>query len=51
MVFWKTFWMVSLVVAGSSFAFITLVVTVRGFADLLNMFSNLRKQGASDVSD
>ena len=51
MAFWKGFWMASLLIAGSSFAFITLVVSIRGFADLLNMFSNLRKQGASDVSD
>jgi hypothetical protein len=42
--FWQLFWTISLVVAGSSFAFITLVVSVRGGRDLRQMFRDLSKQ-------
>jgi hypothetical protein len=41
---WLLFWMVGLVVAGASFAFITIVVTVRGFLDLRQWFGSLRRQ-------
>jgi len=42
--YWKLFWMVFLLIAGTSFAFITAVVTVKGFGDLLRMFTNLSRQ-------
>jgi hypothetical protein len=45
--FWQLFWTISLVVAGSSFAFITLVVSVRGGRDLRQMFRDLSKQLAA----
>ncbi len=48
MTFWRMFWTAVLVLAGSSFALITLVVTVRGYRDLLNMFSGLRGQKEGD---
>jgi hypothetical protein len=41
---WLLFWTVGLVVAGASFAFITIVVTVRGFLDLRQWFGSLRRQ-------
>ena len=41
---WRLFWTLFLVVSGVSFAFITVVVTVKGFRDLLEMFSGLTKQ-------
>jgi len=42
--YWQMFWMISLVVAGASFALITLVVTVRGIRDLREMFRRLGEQ-------
>ena len=39
---WYIFWMANFVIAGSAFAVITLVVLVRGVADLRDMFANLR---------
>jgi hypothetical protein len=41
---WRLFWTVFLLVSGVSFAFITVVVTVKGFRDLLDMFSGLTEQ-------
>jgi hypothetical protein len=41
---WKLFWTIFLVVSGASFAFITVVVSVKGFRDLLDMFSRLSEQ-------
>jgi len=41
---WLWFWTISLVVTGTSFAFITLVVTVRGASDLKQWFSSLQRQ-------
>ena len=41
---WRLFWTLFLVVSGVSFAFITVVVTVKGFRDLLEMFSRLTEQ-------
>jgi hypothetical protein len=41
---WLLFWTIALVVAGASFAFITVVVTVRGFLDLRQWFDSLRRQ-------
>lgn len=44
MKYWQIFWAVSLVVAGVSFAFITLVVSVRGYKDLREMFARLSRR-------
>ena len=55
MYFWQLFWTISLLVAGSSFAFITLVVTFKGVKDLREMFRQLGKQqengGGHEVKD
>jgi hypothetical protein len=40
---WLIFWTVMLVVAGGSFAVITLVVTARGFRDLRQWFATLTR--------
>jgi hypothetical protein len=40
---WGWFWTGCLLVAGPAFAYITIIVTVRGFRDLLDMFRALRK--------
>ena len=42
--YWQWFWIVILVIAGTSFAAITVVVTVRGFADLREMLKRLLQQ-------
>ena len=42
--YWEMFWMISTLVSGVSFAFITLVVTVKGFKDLRDMFRRLGQQ-------
>jgi hypothetical protein len=39
---WKTFWTVSLLVAGCGFAGITLMVILRGFADMRAMLTGLK---------
>jgi hypothetical protein len=41
---WLIFWTLMLVVAGGSFAAITLVVTVRGVRDLRQWFTSLSRQ-------
>jgi hypothetical protein len=41
---WLIFWTLMLVIAGGSFAAITLVVTVRGSRDLRQWFASLRRQ-------
>lgn len=43
---WLIFWTLMLVVAGGSFAAITVVVTMRGFRDLRQWFSSLSRQNA-----
>lgn len=48
MKYWQWFWTVSLIAAGISFAVITVVVTLRGFADLREMFKGLLKQKKED---
>ncbi len=45
--FWQLFWTIWLVVAGLSFAFITLVVSLRGGRDLRQMFRDLSRQLAA----
>ena len=42
---WLIFWTLMLVVAGGSFALITVVVTVRGVRDLRQWFASLSRQG------
>ena len=44
MKYWQLFWTISLIVAGIAFAFITLVVSVRGFKDLREMFGRLSRR-------
>jgi hypothetical protein len=39
---WQIFWAVALLIAGTSFAGITIVVAVRGFHDLRLLFRHLR---------
>ena len=46
---WKIFWEACLIVAGATFAGITLIVAVRGFADLRQMFAGLAQQRKSDL--
>jgi hypothetical protein len=41
---WQTFWSVSLLVAGGSFTLITVVVAIKGFQDLRDLFCRLRHQ-------
>ena len=41
---WLWFWMISLLVAGTAFVFITVVVAVKGVRDLRQWFSSLRRQ-------
>jgi hypothetical protein len=43
---WLIFWALMLVVAGGSFAAITLVVTLRGSRDLRQWFARLTRQNA-----
>jgi hypothetical protein len=45
---WLIFWTLMLVVAGGSFAAITLVVTVRGVRDLRQWFASLSRQNADE---
>ena len=45
--FWELFWTISLVVAGLSFAFITLMVIIRGGKDLRQLFKDLSEQVAA----
>ena len=44
MKFWQLFWTLNLLVAGAAFAFITIIVSVKGVGDLRRWFSNLRQQ-------
>ena len=44
MKYWEIFWTLNLVVAGTAFAFITVVVTIKGVNDLRQWFANLRSQ-------
>jgi hypothetical protein len=51
--FWQTFWTISVLVAGLSFAFVTLVVTLRGGRDLAELFTRLLEQkrhGDDDIA-
>jgi len=48
MKFWQWFWTLNLVIAGTAFAFITVVVTIKGIGDLRQWFGNLRRQNLED---
>jgi hypothetical protein len=41
---WQIFWEACLWVAGAAFAGITIIVTIRGFADMRQMFANLNRE-------
>ena len=44
MYFWQVFWTAGFLVASLSFAFVTVVVTLRGGRDLREMFARLMEQ-------
>lgn len=44
MIGWYYFWIACFFAAGSAFAFIAVVVMVRGIADLRQMFAGLRAE-------
>lgn len=44
MKYWEIFWTICLIVAGATFAFITLVVIIKGVPDLREMLRQLRRQ-------
>ena len=48
MKYWEIFWTLNLVIAGTAFAFITCVVTVRGVKDLRQWFGQLRRQNREE---
>jgi hypothetical protein len=48
MEYWEYFWTFSILVAGGAFAFITVVVTIKGGRDLREMFSRLIEQKKHD---
>jgi hypothetical protein len=45
---WQLFWTVSLLVAGASFAFITVIVMIKGGKDLRQMIRDLSRQQKED---
>ena len=45
---WQIIWTVSVVVAGLAFAFVTVVVSLKGVQDLREMFSRLLQQKKED---
>ena len=45
---WYLFWTANLVIAGSAFFIITVVVLIRGIADLKGMFARLRVSRTRD---
>lgn len=46
---WELFWTLNLLIAGTAFAFITVVVTVKGVKDLRQWFGNLRRQNNEEL--
>jgi hypothetical protein len=46
--FWQIFWTVGVLVAGFAFAFVTLVVSLKGGQDLRDMFRRLLEQKQDD---
>lgn len=47
MKYWELFWTLCLLAAGGAFAFITVVVIVKGVPDLREMLRQLRRQNLS----
>ena len=45
---WQIFWAASLLIAGSSFACITLVVAVKGLQDMRNVLRRWQEQKEQD---
>ncbi len=45
---WKTFWTLALIVAGSGFAVITLIVILKGGSDLRAMLTSLKAHHEDD---
>jgi hypothetical protein len=48
--FWQIFWTAGALIAGLSFAFVTVVVTLKGGKDLREMFRGLLEQKREDES-
>ncbi len=48
MEFWKIFWAGALLVAGSGFAVITVIVILKGGGDLRKMLSGLKSHHSDD---
>ena len=48
MYYWQIFWTASVLVAGLSFAFVTVVVILKGGRDLKEMFNRLLEQRKND---
>ena len=48
MSYWILFWTGALIIAGCSFAVITVIVSVRGYHDLMKMFRRLTAQGGKE---
>jgi hypothetical protein len=44
MKYWEIFWTLSLLISGCAFAFITLIVILKGGPDLRDMLRALRRQ-------
>ncbi len=51
MQFWQTFWTIGVLVASVSFAFVTVVVTLRGGRDLAEMLTRLSEQKNQEEDD
>ena len=47
MKYWNLFWIANFILAGSSFAIITIVVAIRGTREMRDMLVSLRREGAS----
>ena len=45
--YWLLFWVLNLVIAGPAFVYITVVVAIRGFRDLKEMFRGLAALNAA----
>ncbi len=45
---WEIFWTLNLLIAGTAFAFITVVVTFKGVNDLRQWFRKLRRQNQEE---
>jgi hypothetical protein len=48
--YWYLFWTANLMIAGSAFLIITVVVMIRGIGDLKGMFGRLRLSGTREDS-